>query len=257
MATISEIYEYLEELLPRELSCSWDNDGLMVCADHDRSVNTILFTLDITLQSIAYAQEIGAELIISHHPLIFDGIRHVNGEDAVSQKVIALLQSGISAMSFHTRLDAAEGGINDILAECLGLQNTEYFEATDGLMSRIGDLEYEMSFEDFCQYVKEKLDVPYITGAKGRDTVSRVAVLGGAGKDAIGAAMEAGADVYLTGEAGYHAMLDAAEMGFSVITAGHDVTEHAFSSYFEKVLSEKFDELRFEKNPESIVLFRI
>ncbi len=257
MATVSEIYAQLDSLLPRSLSCDWDNDGLMVCGDPDKEVTTILFTLDITLKSIEYAETIGAELIISHHPLIFGGLRHVNGEDITSKKVIRLLQNGMAAMSFHTRLDAAEGGINDILAECLELQNVECFDAADGLMSRIGDLENEMSFEDFCAYVKEKLDAPYITAAKGQDTVSRVAVLGGAGKDAIGSAAGAGADAYVTGEAGYHALLDAAEEGFSVIAAGHDVTEVGFAAYFEQVLSEAFGELHMERYPESIALYRI
>ncbi len=256
MATVSEIYTYLDILLPRSLSCDWDNDGLMVCGNKEKEVKTVLFTLDITMQAIAYAETIGAELIISHHPLIFGGLRHVNGEDITSAKVIRLLKNDIAAMSFHTRLDAAEGGINDILAKTLNLKNIEQFEAEEGLMSRIGILEREMTFEEFCLYVKEKLDAPSLVAAKGKDTVSRVAVLGGAGKDAIGSAMGAGADVYLTGEANYHGLLDAAEMGFSVITAGHDLTENAFSDYFEKVLSEKFPSLHMEKNPESIVLRR-
>ncbi len=257
MATVSEIYTYLDTLLPRSLSCDWDNDGLMVCGDPEKEVKTILLTLDITLQAIEYAKKIGAELIISHHPLIFGGLRHVNGEDITSKKVIRLLQNGMAAMSFHTRLDAAEDGINDILAETLCLQNIENFEAEDGLLIRIGALEAPMTFEAFCQYVKEKLGAPSLVASKGSDTVSRVALLGGAGKDAISSAMAAGADVYLTGEAGYHNLLDAAEMGFSVITAGHDFTENGFSAYFIKVLSEHFSGLRFEKNPQSIVLYRI
>lgn len=249
MATVSELYTHLNTLLPRSLSCDWDNDGLMVCGDPNAEVKKILFTLDITMQAVEYAEKIGADLIISHHPLIFKGIKHMNGEDITSKKVIRLLQSGISAMSFHTRLDAAEGGINDILAETLELQNIEKFEAEEGLDSRFGDLKHEMTFEDFCLYVKEKLGAPSILASKGKDTVSRVAVLGGAGKDAIFSAMATGADAYLTGEANYHGLLDAAEMGFSVLTAGHDFTENAFFTYFKKVLSEKFDGLIFEENP--------
>lgn len=249
MATVSEIYTYLDTLLPRSLSCEWDNDGLMVCGDKNADVKKILFTLDITTQAVEYAQKINADLIISHHPLIFKGIKHMNGEDITSQKVIRLLQSGISAMSFHTRLDAAEGGINDMLAETLELVNIEKFEAEEGLESRIGSLKTEMTFEDFCLYVKEKLGAPAILASKGKDTVSRVALLGGAGKDAIFSAMAAGADAYLTGEANYHGLLDAMESGFSVVTAGHDFTENGFSSYFRKVLCEKFEGLDFEENP--------
>ncbi len=255
MATVSEIYQYLNTLLPRSLSCEWDNDGLMVCGDPNKEVSKILFTLDITVQAVEYAEKIGAELIISHHPLIFKGIKHVNGEDITSKKVIRLLQSGISAMSFHTRLDAADGGINDILAETLELVNVEKFEAEEGLYGRIGDLKAEMTFEDFCLYVKETLGAPSVHAAKGSDTVLRVALLGGAGKDAIFSAMAAGADVYLTGEASYHGLLDAMEMGFSVVTAGHDFTENGFSAYFKKVLREKFEGLSFEENPVVCALY--
>ena len=94
MATVSEIYSYLDTLLPRSLSCEWDNDGLMVTGDKNAEVKKILFTLDITMQAVEYAEKIGAELIISHHPLIFKGIKHMTGEDITSKKVIRLLQSG-------------------------------------------------------------------------------------------------------------------------------------------------------------------
>ncbi len=254
MATVSEIYQYLDTLLPRSLSCDWDNDGLMVCDDPEKEVKTIFFTLDITEHAIAQAEKIGANLIISHHPLIFKGIRHMNGEDITSKKVIRLLKSGIAAMSFHTRLDAAKGGINDLLAETLELQNVESFEAEEGFFSRVGTLKTEYSFEDFCLYVKEKLGAPTLTAAKGSETVSRVALLGGAGKDAVFAAKATGADVYLTGEAGYHTLLDAMEMGFSVIEAGHNFTENGFFRYFEAVLSEKFDGLTMIQNPLASVL---
>ncbi len=256
MATVSEIYTCLDTLLPRSLSCSWDNDGLMVCADGAKEVKTILFALDITMDVIEEAHKLGAELVISHHPLIFKGLRHINGEDVASQKVIALLKYGISAMSFHTRLDEADGGINDLLASELSLTSIDKFEAEEGIHLRVGSLPREMRFEDFCLYVKETLGAPQILASKGKETVSRVALLGGAGGDDFLAAKASGADVYLTGEAKYHELLDAAEMGFSVVTAGHDFTELCFARYFEKALAEHFPDLHFEKMPKSTVLYR-
>ncbi len=256
MPTVSELYTYLDTLLPRSLSCPWDNDGLMVCPDPNREVKTILFTLDITPEAIEEAKKCGAELVISHHPLIFKGLKHINGEDIASKKVIDLIQSGISAMSFHTRLDEADGGINDILAEKLALSDVEKFEAEEGIHGRMGTLPAPMPFEAFCLYVKEKLGAPQILASKGKEIVSRVALLGGAGGDDILSARAAGADAYLTGEVKYHALLDAHEMGFSVVAAGHDLTELAFSDYFEKVLAEKFTKLHFQKNPKSTVLYR-
>ncbi len=245
MATVIEIYETLDELLPRSLSLSWDNDGLMVCPDQDREVNTILFALDITDSVVEYAKEIGAELIISHHPLIFYGIKHMDGKDATSRKVIELIKNGIAAMSFHTRLDAAEGGINDQLAEIFELSNVEAFGVEGDTTARVGDLPEELSFEDFCELVKELLDAPVITAAKASDTVSRLALLGGGGKDYIYAAKEVGADAYLTGEANYNAILDGGENGISVIAAGHYHTEWCFREYFKKVLGDEFEYVDF------------
>ncbi len=254
MPTVSEIHNLLEACLPRSLSCAWDNDGLMVCPNPEKEVKTVLFSLDITMQTVEYAKKIGAELIISHHPLIFKGLRHINGEDIASKKVISLIQADIAAMSFHTRLDEADDGVNDILAARLALKNIEKFEAEEGIHGRIGTLPAAMRFEDFCLDVKEKLGAPQLYASKGCETVSRVALLGGAGGDDILAAKEAGADVYLTGEVKYHALLDACEMGFSVVAAGHDFTELCFEDYFEKTLSEHFSTLHFEKMPYASVL---
>lgn len=245
MPTVSEIYQYLNTMLPTSLSCDWDNDGLMVCPDPDKQVRTILFALDITPAVVRFAKTVDAELIISHHPLIFRGIKHMDGSDGTSRKVMDLIQHNIAAMSFHTRLDAAEGGINDILADRFGLCDIEKFGAEGDDSARIGTLPTPMRFEDFCDLVKTKLHAPAVCGAKGNDTVSRLAILGGSGKDYISAAQKMGADTFLTGEVNYNYLLDAAENGLSVVTAGHYHTEAPFFMYFIKALAEKFDELCF------------
>lgn len=257
MPTVSEIYQYLNSILPTSLSCDWDNDGLMVCPDPDAPVKTILFALDITPAVVAYAKEIGAELIISHHPLIFSGIRRMDGSDTTSRKVMALLQSGISAMSFHTRLDAAEGGINDILASLIGLCDIEKFGAEGDLSARIGTLPQALWFDDFCKVVKVKLGAPSVIGAKAHEKVSRVAVLGGSGKDYIRAAQKMGADTFLTGEVNYNHLLEAAENGLSVVTAGHYHTEAPFTAFFEKALTEKFGSFTFVNFPTGCELYYI
>ena len=250
MATVSAIHRYLQTLLPTSLSCDWDNDGLMVCPNPEAEVSKIVFALDITPAVVAFAEKVGAELIISHHPLIFKGIRHMDGSDGTSRKVMALLRSGIAAMSFHTRLDAADGGINDILAEIFALSHVEKFGAEGDTCARIGTLPETLSFEAFCELVKEKLHAPTVCGAKGKETVSRLAVLGGSGKDYIRAAQKMGADAFLTGEVNYNYLLDAAEDGLSIVTAGHYHTEAPFASFFEKALSEKFGGLTFVSFPD-------
>ncbi|MBQ8496068.1 MAG: Nif3-like dinuclear metal center hexameric protein [Clostridia bacterium] len=249
MPTVSEIYQYLNTILPTSLSCDWDNDGLMVCPNPNKEVRTILFALDITPAVVNFAKSVDAELIISHHPLIFRGIKRMDGSDGTSRKVMDLIQNHIAAMSFHTRLDAADGGINDILADRFGLCNIEKFGAEGDDSARIGTLPEPMKFEDFCDLVKIKLDAPNVCGAKGNDMVSRLAILGGSGKDYISAAQNMGADTFLTGEVNYNYLLDAAENGLSVVTAGHYHTEAPFFMYFIKALSEKFGKFCFVNFP--------
>ena len=255
MPKISEIYQCLERALPSSLSCDWDNDGLMVCASHEAEVKKILFALDITPSVAEYAEKIGADLIISHHPLIFSGIRHMDGHDGTSRKVISLLKNNISAMSFHTRLDAADGGVNDILASLFSLSDIEKFGVDGDTAARIGTLPKPMAFEDFCKLVKDTLGAPCVCGAKGNETVSRLAVLGGSGKDYIREAQKMGADTYLTGEVNYNYLLETAENGLSVVTAGHYHTEAPFTAFFEKILSENFEKMEFILFPDGCEFF--
>ena len=255
MPKISEIYHFLERALPSSLSCDWDNDGLMVCASSEAEVKKILFALDITPAVVEYAEKIGVDLIISHHPLIFSGIRRMDGHDGTTRKVMSLLRNGISAMSFHTRLDAANGGINDILAKLFSLSDVEKFGVDGDMAARIGTLPEPMAFEDFCRLTKNILRAPAVCGAKGGETVSRLAVLGGSGKDYIREAQKMGADTYLTGEVNYNYLLEAAENGLSIVTAGHYHTEAPFTAFFEKILSENFENLEFILFPDGCEFF--
>ena len=255
MPTVSEIYRHLNTVLPASLSCDWDNDGLMVCANPNAEVNKILLALDVTPAVAGYAKQIGAQLIISHHPLIFSGIRHMDGHDGTSRKVISLLQNDIAVMSFHTRLDAADGGVNDILASLFRLSDVEKFGVEGDTAARIGTLPKPMAFEDFCRLVKDTLGAPSVCGAKGGETVSRLAVLGGSGKDYIREAQKMGADTYLTGEVNYNYLLEAAENGLSVVTAGHYHTEAPSAAFFEKTLTEAFGKLEFVRFPDGCEFF--
>ena len=255
MATISEIYRHLNTVLPSSLSCDWDNDGLMVCASPDKEVKKILLALDVTPAVAEYAVQIGAELVISQHPMIFSGIKRMDGHDVTSRKVISLLQNDIAVMSFHTRLDAADGGVNDILASLFSLSDVEKFGVDGDTAARIGTLPKPMAFEDFCRLCKDILGAPSVCGAKGGDTVSRLAVLGGSGKDYIREAQKMGADTYLTGEVNYNYLLEAAENGLSVVTAGHYHTEDPSLAFFVKTLTEAFGEFEFVRFPDGCEFF--
>ena len=221
--TVRELYAKLNERIPPSLSCPWDNDGLMCCPDGDREARRVLVTLDVTSEAARYAREHGFDVILSHHPLLFKGLKAVNGETYLGKKTVDLLLGGISVMSFHTRLDAVSGGVNDTLCALLGVENAEPF-GEEGI-GRIGSLPLPMSAEDFARRVKETLNAPAVFLGDAGLPVSRVAVLGGSGGDDLGAACAAGADTYLSGTLGYHDLTDAPEAGMNLLEAGHFFTE--------------------------------
>jgi sporulation protein YabP len=125
---VRQLYQYLNQNIPTSLSCEWDNDGLMCCPDPDREVHKVLIALDVTGEVADEAVEGDFDVVVSHHPLIFKPIRSLTVDDGVGAKLMSFVRAGISVMSFHTRLDAAGGGVNDRLAEELGLIDVESFD---------------------------------------------------------------------------------------------------------------------------------
>jgi dinuclear metal center YbgI/SA1388 family protein len=224
--TVRELYAFLEEKMPRSLSCDWDNDGLMVCPDDTREVRRVLVALDITAAVAEQAIKEGYDLVVSHHPLIFHPLKAVAPGEATVNKVIRLLTSGVSAMSFHTRLDAVTGGVNDVLANAIGLQNVTPFGKDGEEIGRIGTLPTAMALKDFAALVKEATGAPYVQISDAGKLVSRVAVLGGGGAGESGAAAAAGADTYLTGDLRHDQLTEAPERGMNMIAGGHFFTEN-------------------------------
>lgn len=225
MIKIRDIYNRMNELCPSSLSLDWDNDGIMCMPDPDMSVGRILLTLDITNGAVEFACQNGVELIISHHPLVFKPIKRLSASDLTGGKLLALAGSNIAAMSFHTRLDAADGGVNDALAEKLSLVGVRPFGEDGEMIGRVGEVR-ECILSEFALFVKERLGIKYpISVVDAGRPVRRVAVLGGAGKDFIASAIEVGADTFVTGEVGYNALVDAKDMGLNIIIGGHYHTE--------------------------------
>lgn len=246
MPTVNEIYTYLDSLIPKTLSCEWDNDGLLCCADKSAQASRVLITLDITDSAISYAKENGFDVILSHHPIIFKGVKAVNPDVGVSKRLLGLIGSGITAMSFHTRLDTVSGGVNDALAGVLGLCNVSSFE-TEGLdMGRIGELPRAMTGDELALYIKERLGAPYVNYNGANNKILRLAVLGGAGEDEISAAAAVGADAYLTGELGHHSLTDAGDFGITLFEAGHHYTEFPVCKALESVVNKEFPDIHTE-----------
>lgn len=224
--TVRELYAFLNEKIPPFLSCEWDNDGLMCCPDPEREVRRVLVALDITAKVAQGAILGGYDVVVSHHPLVFRPLRAVNPTNPVAKKVIDLLCAGVAAMSFHTRLDAVTGGVNDALAQKLGLSDVEPFGENGEAMGRIGTLPTPMSASDFARLLKQATGTGQVLLSDAGRRVFRVALLGGSGSDGVRAAIAAGADTYVSGELGHHQLTDAPELGINLLAGGHFHTEN-------------------------------
>ena len=236
--TVRELYAFFEEKIPRALSCDWDNDGLMVCPDDQKEVRRVLVALDITAAVAEQAIREGYDLVVSHHPLIFHPLKAVAPGDAVANKVIRLLTSGVSAMSFHTRLDAVAGGVNDVLANAIGLKDVTPFGKDGEEIGRIGNLAQPMSLYEFAALVKSVTGAPQVRISDGGKPISRVAVLGGGGAGESGAAAAAGADTYLTGDLRHDQLTEAPERGMNLVEGGHFFTENLVCNRIRELLLE-------------------
>ena len=232
--TVKELYSKFQEAIPDELRESWDNDGIMCCADGTAEVYRALVTLDVTEEIVDYAIERGFDLIVSHHPLIFKPLSSIDEENHIARKVIKLLGSGISVFSFHTRADKLVGGVNDRLADLLGMFDTKPFG--EGDLGRIGNIDEPMELQDFAYRVKQLTGSDVVRYVDGYNDVHTVAVVGGDGKGYVNAAIAAGADTYISGRIGYNVMEEASEMGINLIEAGHFYTEQHITEFFRELL---------------------
>ena len=244
--TIRELYTLLENKLPRALSCEWDNDGLMCCPNDQRTVRRVLVALDVTDAIVTRAIEENYDLIVSHHPLIFRPIKAVATGEYVADKVIRLLLSGVSVMSFHTRLDAVTGGVNDVLADRLGLLDVTPFGPDGEAIGRIGTLPSPMSAEAFATLVKNVTGAPYVQFSDAGIPALRVALLGGGGAGDLPAARAAGADTYLTGELKHDQLTEAPDRGMNLVMGGHFYTENPVCERIRELLLEADNTLAVE-----------
>lgn len=251
-----EVIECLEKLAPRFYAQSWDNVGLLTGRE-DKEVDKIMLALDPTASVIQQACEWGADMLITHHPLIFSPMKAVTTRDFIGKRVYQLIRQDICYFAMHTNFDVM--GMADAVAGQLEMEECEVLEttfqediSTKGI-GRIGRLPRSMSLEECAFYIKEKcaLDSIRVFGERER-TVRRMALVPGSGKSCIRQAIEQGAEVFLTGDIGHHEGLDAMEQNLSIIDAGHFGLEKIFSSYMEEVLRRELvgPEIRMAKEEE-------
>ena len=245
---ISDVLDYMEQLAPTYMKMDWDNVGLL-CGDRDQQVTKILVSLDPFEDAAREAHEIGAQLVLTHHPLIFRPCKSVTESDPVGRTLRYLIKNDISAINAHTNLDCAPGGVNDVLAEMLGLQDVEVIDpqGTDsqgrpwGLL-RKGRVE-QQELETFLSSVKEKLHCPGLRYVSGGKKVCHVAVGGGACGTELMDAVRAGCDTFVTSDLKYNQFWDARDWGLNLIDAGHYYTENPVCTMLKAAMEEKFPEI--------------
>lgn len=223
MTTVRDVERFLYDWAPAGLAAEWDNVGLLV-GDPEREVRRILTTLDITEAVVEEAIGAGVDLIVSHHPVMncaWHSVQTLRTDDRQGRILTKLVENHISAICMHTNLDAAKGGVNDILAKKLGLLDTEYLN--EEKIGRVGTLKCELPLVEFTRFVVKSLGCNGLRYTDCGKPVHRVAVGGGACGDYIAQAVALGCDTFVTSDLRYHDFLDTKEL--NLIDAGHFPTE--------------------------------
>lgn len=243
-----EIMKKLEEKYPLSFAESWDNSGLLA-GRQEKEVHRIFVALDATDEVIDCAVSFQADMLITHHPLIFTALKQINDRNYIGNRLIRLIQNDISYYAMHTNFDVC--GMADLSASYLKLSDTSVLEVTyedankkEGI-GRVGMLPQPMTLEECAAYVKEKLQLSHVMlYGKKEQQVQNAAISTGSGKGMVDAAVLAGAQVLITGDIDYHTGIDAPAKGVAVIDAGHYGTEYIFIAHIKGVLEELFGSIQ-------------
>jgi len=239
-----QLIRQLEVLCPKKHAEHWDNPGL-VCGDFEKDIKTVYVALDATSEVIEDAARNHADFILTHHPLIFSGIKQINTDDFTGRRIVKMLSCGIACYAMHTNFDVDVMG--ELAADMLGLENQEILEVTcrdfvagevkDFGIGRTGNLKTAMTLLACAGLVKETFGIPDVRlYGSPEKTVRTVAICPGSGKDFVAKARAAHADVYISGDFGHHNGIDAVEDGLCVIDAGHQGIEHIFTGYMKQYI---------------------
>lgn len=252
--TVADIAEIIENTVPAALQESWDNSGLLVGFE-EREVRTILTCLEINEDVADEAVAMGADMIVSHHPLIFGGLKKLNSSDSDDRAVLKLISHGISVYSCHTPFDKVKGGNNDIIAERLGLVSVKNLKGCDVAsaskmcenmdeadIGRMGKLKEPVSFIEFAGMAAAQLDMSVRQMRLTGDLNSRIDTVGictGAGADLMEMAAASGCRLFITGDVKYHEAQFARSHDICVLDAGHYGTEKFFAAAMKAMLEKK------------------
>ncbi len=240
---VYDVYKKINSWAPYSLACDWDNSGL-TAGREDAEVRGILVALDFTEEVLIEAKSLKVNLIVTHHPFIFSGMKSVTDKDTKGRLILSLIESGIALMCAHTNMDTAKGGINDVLCEMSGLQDVIHLgnAGEDESGNTVGEIRmgtYRRPLSDFIKGVKSALNCSNIRCSISDDKIlNKVAVCSGSGCSYIDLAVKSGADALLTADAKYHDFQEASDSGLILIDAGHFETENIICQKIADYLSE-------------------
>ncbi len=254
---VKDIFHALDRLAPSESKMDFDNVGLLV-GKPANEVNRVLIALDITDEVIQEAAEMGAQLIVSHHPVIFSSLKQVVDTDLTGHKVISLISSGLSAICMHTNLDAAQGGVNDALADALGAKVEGVLNREEGI-SRLARLPEPVGLVQFLEHTAAALGCNGLRYHDAGKPVSYIGLCGGAGGGDIALAAQLGCDTFVTADVKYNQFLDARALEINLIDADHFCTENVVVPVLERYLKSAFPTLQvyISKRHQQTALFFI
>jgi dinuclear metal center YbgI/SA1388 family protein len=241
--TTQDIFEFLNQKYPTFTACGFDNVGTLV-GDRNQTVTKVMVALDCTMPVIKEAVKNGCELIVTHHPVIFSGLKSVLSDTLVYE----IIKNGLTVISMHTNLDQGDGGVNDTLCDVIGLKNVETVETPDKFLIKKGEIS-SLSADDFAKRLKEVLNYPvkYV----GEGEIKNVLVCSGSGAQYHTLLQTHGCDALVTADVKHNNFLDAAQNGFALYDCGHFNTEVVVIKPLCELLSKEFNNIQFIANCDS------
>ena len=247
-----EVMDILEKNYPADYALDWDNVGLLVGRD-DKEVRRIYVALDADDETIEAAVRWKADMLVTHHPMIFSGLKRINNLDFIGARILKLVQNDISYYAMHTNYDVL--GMAELSGRKMSLEDPEVLEVTrDGEqpegIGRVADLASPAPLREICWSVKDRFHLGAVKVFGDMDQpVSRIAISPGSGKSMIKAALDKKADVLITGDIDHHTGIDAVAQGLAVIDAGHYGIEHIFIDDVKEYLKEKLEGVEVKAAP--------
>ena len=232
----------MEVIAPQALAMDFDNPGLLI-GPEKQEIRKVLVALDCSMATAQEAVDWGADLLLTHHPVFFGGVKAIRPDLPATAAPWLLLRHGVGLFAAHTNLDTAQGGVNDCLAKTLGLGEVSPLPPEN--MGRVGSIQ-PCSLHSFAGLVQKRLEATLRVCGDWERPIRRVALLGGAGGDAVYAAKEAGADVLVTGEIKHHQALEAQVLGIAVVEAGHYETERVVLEPLMNRLQEAGNDVQYK-----------